>query len=451
VVSISVILCALAFVVCFKAARRKLWAGVAATIAVGYAYGILRGNIQQVAAHFIYDAGAVGFYLALLTHSLSPRQKFRLRPLMPWFLCLTGWPMLLFFVPIQDILVQLAGLRGHIFFLPFLLVGAMMDGDDFRRLAKAIAILNAAALVFALAEAGFGLENFYPFGNPVNIAIFRAADVVYGGSGHYRIPATFATSAEYASNMVASIPLLVGALGQERRESRWRYLLAAAIGTAAVGVFLAGSRSAVVLLLVLGALAILPGRVPNLPKSAWLAVVAAVALIVALTPRMHRFVSLEDTNLVSQRLYSSINENFITLATDYPLGNGLGGGGTSLPYFLQDRVTNRMVLENEYARIMAEQGIPGLLLWLAFIIWLLTRPAALAPDPSRRGKSVARYFCLISFVTAPLGLGMLDAIPGTELLLILAGWFAAPEPQRAATGSAMHWRGARTFEIASQT
>jgi hypothetical protein len=448
--SISTILCAVGFVVCFNAARRGLWIGVAATLVFGYAYGILRGNLQETAAHFIFDFAALGLYLALLTRPLSPRQRFRLRPLMPWFLCLLGWPLLLLFVPIQDMLVQLAGLRGHVFFLLFLLIGAMMDSSDFRRLAKAIAILDIIALAFAIAELTFGLEHFYAQGNPVNDLVFGSADVVYGGVGHYRIPATFVNSAAYAGNMVASIPFLVGALAQERRGSRWRYLLAGAIAAATLGVFIAASRTAAVLLFVLGTLAILPGRIPNLPKSAWLAVLAGVALIIALTPRMQRFVSLEDTNMVSERIYDSVNENFLTLATEYPLGNGLGGGGTSLPYFLQDRVINRVVLENEYARIMAEQGIPGLLLWLVFIIWLVTRPGAAPSDASRKGKSLARYFCLISFATAPLGLGMLDAIPGTELLLILVGWFATPEPLRAAAMPAMHWTRARSFEMASQ-
>ena len=109
------------------------------------------------------------------------------------------------------------------------------------------------------------------------------------------------------------------------------------------------------------------------------------------------------------------------------MGNGLGGGGTSLPYFLQGRLTKGVALENEYARIMAEQGIPGLALWLGFIIWLANRRPGRRSNPWHKGKSLARLFCLFSFATAPLGLGMLDAIPSTQMLLMLAGWFAAPE------------------------
>ena len=57
----------------------------------------------------------------------------------------------------------------------------------------------------------------------------------------------------------------------------------------------------------------------------------------------------------------------------YPLGNGLGGGGTSVPYFLQDRIRNVVVMENEYARILLELGIPGLCMWGVFIGWIFTR------------------------------------------------------------------------------
>ncbi|MBV8055275.1 MAG: O-antigen ligase family protein [Deltaproteobacteria bacterium] len=416
------------FTVCFVATRRAIWAGVAATMSIGYAYGILRGNIQQAASHFIYDAGAIGLYLAALTRHLSPLVKCKLRPLMPWFLCLVGWPILMFFVPAQDLMVQLVGLRGNIFFLPFLLIGAMMNGRACRQLARALAVLNTVALAFAIAEVVFGVEHFYAAANPVNLTIFRSNDVVYGGESHYRIPATFVSSASYASNMVASLPLLIAGLIHENRQSRWRYPIICALTFTAAGVFLSGSRSAVAPLLILGIFGALPRGTRNLPRGVWMGLALVIAAAVAVTPQMQRFVTLGDTDYVVRRIHGSISQNFISLAIEYPMGNGLGGGGTSLPYFLQDRLSNPVVLENEYARIMAEQGIPGLLLWLGFIIWLTMRPLPPDTSPWYKGKSLARLFCLISFATAPLGIGMLDAIPSTGMLLMLAGWIAAPEP-----------------------
>jgi len=174
-----------------------------------------------------------------------------------------------------------------------------------------------------------------------------------------------------------------------------------------------------------------------------------VAAVVVVTPRMQRFVTLEDTDYVARRVHGSINQNFITLAIDYPMGNGLGGGGTSLPYFLQDRVRGQIVLENEYARLMAELGIPGLALWLGFILWLAMRPTGRRSSQWYEGRWLARLFCLISFATAPLGLGMLDAIPCTEMLLMLAGWFAAPEPIFASNWWSEHSARRSTVETAT--
>ena len=55
------------------------------------------------------------------------------------------------------------------------------------------------------------------------------------------------------------------------------------------------------------------------------------------------------------------------------MGNGLGGGGTSMPYFLESQVRHPVQIENEYGRIMLEEGLPGLALWLGLILWTVTR------------------------------------------------------------------------------
>jgi hypothetical protein len=407
-------------------------------MSIGYAYGIVRGNIQQGPSHFIYDAGAVGLYLAILTRSISPLGRFKLRPLMPWFLCLIGWPIMIFLVPTQDWIVQLVGLRGNIFFLAFLLVGAIMGRQEYQGLARTLAVLNAIAIAFALAEVIFGVEHFYAATDPVNITIFRSNDVVFGGTGHYRIPATFTSSAAYATTMVASLPLLIGSLAQESRQSRWRYPIVCAIGFAALGVFLSGSRSAVALLVILSISGFWQRGAGNMQRGLLSALILVVAVVVVGSPRMQRFLTLEDSDFVARRIHGSLNQNFIKLAIEYPMGNGLGGGGTSLPYFLQDRLTNPVVLENEYGRILAEQGIPGLLLWLGFIVWLATRTTGRRSNPWHKGKWLARVFCLLSFATAPLGLGLLDGIPTTQMLLMLAGWSAAPEPIVASWGKFEH-------------
>lgn len=423
-------LCLLAFLASFIAGRRSVWVGLAAALTVGYFYGIVRANVAETASHFTFDFACFGLYLALLTRHLTPLQKSKLRRLLPWFLCLLGWPTLMFFVPVQPVLVQLVGLRAHVFFLPFLLMGAMITDDEIYHLSLYIAVLSIATLGFALAEVVWGVPKFYPL-SPVDAVIYGSNDIMLGSASDYRIPATFVQSAVYGGQMVGTMPLLAGLLLTERRRSWRRYLLIAAVIASAVGVFLSGSRTSAALLLAMAAMLMLSTNLLNgVPRYAWLGVVVVVAGLVAVSPRMQRFLTLQNTDYIAHRVHSSVNQGFLDLALTYPFGNGLGGGGTSLPYFLQDQMTDHVMMENEYARIMLEQGLPGLGLWLAFIIWLLTRPRPRRSERWYTARWLARMFCAVSFLMGAIGTGLLTSIPGTALLLFLSGWIAVPQSAR---------------------
>ena len=76
--------------------------------------------------------------------------------------------------------------------------------------------------------------------------------------------------------------------------------------------------------------------------------------------RLQRFRPLQDPGFIAQRIVGSVNRSFIELVRRFPLGNGLGGGGTSVPSFLQDRIRNPVMMENEYRGILLELGLPGL-------------------------------------------------------------------------------------------
>jgi hypothetical protein len=265
--------------------------------------------------------------------------------------------MLLLIAPTQNFLVQLVGLRGHIFFLPFLAVGAMIDDEEMRKIALGFAILNCIALAFALLELQFGVPRFYPF-NGVDQLIYRSTDVVVGGAGTYRIPAIFTQSAAYGGNMAASVPLLIGAMVQERRGGWRRRLLYAAVGASVIGVFLSASRATAVELFIIALAVSVSRRARNFPRFGWIAMVGFVILLIVSSTRMQRFLTLDNTRFVKTRISSSINESLIELAIEYPMGNGLGGGGTSMPYFLESQVRHLVAIENEYGRIMLEQGLP---------------------------------------------------------------------------------------------
>jgi hypothetical protein len=418
-------LCLGAFIATFVATRAALWLGFIATMTAGYFYGIVRANIASPVAQFMYDAATAGLFLGALTITYAPAQRFRLRRLAPWTIALMLWPTMLLLVPAQDPLIQLVGWRGNILFVPFILIGAALEAADLKMIARSLAVLSFVALGFALAEAIFGVRSFYP-DNPLDAIIYKSTDVYFGGVSHLRIPATFTHSAVYATSMVAAMPLLLGGLSLEEPHHWQRYLLLGAIGASAAGVFLAASRSEAVILLVMAAAVTFSRPSTRFPWAGWLIVLLAVGWLVAATPRMQRFFTLSSPGVVTSRLHSSVNQSFVELIAEYPLGNGLGGGGTSIPYFLQARLREPVGIENEYARIAAEQGIPGLALWVGFIIWILTRPAPERHDQWCGGKRLARLLCAISFLTAPLGTGLLNSIPQSAMMMAFAGWIAVP-------------------------
>jgi hypothetical protein len=162
-------------------------------------------------------------------------------------------------------------------------------------------------------------------------------------------------------------------------------------------------------------------------KFRWLVLILFVGYMVSGDERLQRFTTLQDSEFLAERFGDSVNLSFLELVRKYPLGNGLGGGGTSVPYFLQDRIRNVVVMENEYARILLELGVPGLLMWGMFIGWVFTRHGIRRKDMFYFGRRLAYVACACIFATGLIGTGLFTAVPMTTLLLLLTGWVAAPE------------------------
>jgi hypothetical protein len=407
--------------------RRSLIAGLRAAMAVGYVYGILRANVPEIASHFIFDFAAGGLYSGIWLSGFSPQQKFRIAKLQGWMIVLLGWPLLLLFVPIQSTFIQLVGLRGAVWFLPFLLIGGGLSEDEIYGLAVWLAVQNLFALGFASAEYLWGLAWFFPHSSVTDI-IDVSRDVA-GNS--FRIPSSFANPASYSSTMNYALPLLVWAWVSRSQSAFLRCVVLFGVAAGCIGVFLGASRSqAIILVLFAGFL--LTVRKITLSGIMGLAILAlGIGYVVAQNPRLQRFTSLRDTNYVQRRISLSANYGFIDAAAQYPMGNGLGGGGTSLPYFLRSEVDAPLVIENEYGRIMLELGIPGLCMWLGFLIWALGRKPIWPNDGSEFGKQLAWFICLLEACLAVTGIGLFTAIPGSAIFFLLLGWISSrPLPSR---------------------
>ena len=423
----GLIFCIAAFLIAFLAGRRGLAAGISAVLAIGYFYGIIRANFPDPASHFIFDAAVLALYLTQLLGRSASADRQRMRTVQLWTAVLIAWPVLLVFLPIQDPLVQLVGLRGNIFLLPFLLLGARLDAAAIQRIAFTLAVLNLVAFAFAGAEYVLGIERFFPHNANTEI-IYRSSDV--GTGNQFRIPGPFSGSHAYAGSMVLSLPFLLAAWTAVGVPFRRRFLLAAAMAVAALGVFAAASRIHTVVLIGVVLATLFSGTLAARTRVALMAAAGALAAIVLSQERLQRFTTLRDTSTVSDRVNYSVNSSFWDLVLEYPFGNGLGGGGTSLPYFLQDRVRGQVVYENEYARILLEQSSIGLLLWVCFICWFLSCRLQARRYEWGLGESTAWVASVMYFGTALIGIGLLTAIPQTALMLLCIGWVGAKRPGR---------------------
>jgi hypothetical protein len=430
---IGLLLSVVAFVAAFVAGRIGLGLGMFAVATVGYFYGILRANYYDGFSHFLFDAACFGLYLAQAETMLTLLRRRPGHPLVVGFKVLFIWPfcvLALFFLFPQSPLIQFVGLRAAVWFLPFLLLGGAATERDLNTLARGLALLNLAALAFALAEYHWGVERFFPK-NPTTELIYKSRDVA--GFTAYRIPGTFSSAAAYGGTMVASLPWLFGRWVQRSTPLLEKGLMLSSMTAAVLGVFLCGARSPVILMFVLVGYMVLQLR-SHLPALLLvLATGGAIAYVVSSDERMQRFTTLEDTERVVRRIHGSANVGILEVVVSYPLGNGLGGAtGTSIPAFLMDAQSKFRQIggENEYCRIALELGLIGLFFWIGFLVVILSRRAW---GPSREwdvGARVVWLYSAVSWGTALIGTGTLTSIPST--LLLLLGMGVASAPYRAA-------------------
>ena len=449
---IAAALCLVFLIAGYSLGRRDLVHGIGVTLVAGYSYGILRANLITPASHFLWDAAVFGLFAAQLFRRLPIAERRRLSAVRAWLLLLVLWPAILFVVPVQDPLVQLVGFRANVYVLGFLLLGARLSTEQWYRLALWVAVLDLLTFALALVEFRVGIEPFFPE-SAVTEIMYRSRVLLEGGSGTplYRIPSSFSSAHAYGGTMVATFPLVLGAwIAASRSElhavSRpWhRSLFLAAVIAAALGVFMSAARQHAVILFVLLLAASAFGRLKTSHRLGWIAALLVMAGVVSQTERLQRFTELEDEELVRGRVSISVNASFVDLAKRYPMGNGLGGGGTSVPYFLMDRVRPVTVLENEYSRIMLEQGVPGLIMWVTFVLWIFSKGMRLRGGPWEYARRLSWVLVSVFFLSATIGLGLLASIPQSSIFLLLAGWVAAPQARPAG------WRRPRGAAVASR-
>jgi O-antigen ligase len=414
----GILLSVIAFASSFLLGRQSLCRGLCAVFAAGYLYGILRANYLQTATYFLFDCAVLGLYLSRLGELPAEARRPGALAMRTWVSVLIGWALVMSLIPIQHPLIQLVGLRGNAFLLPFLLFGTWLKRSEYLQLACWLALLNLMTLAFAGAEYVLGVPYFYPLNQATDL-IYRSNDVA--GYTALRIPATFASAHNYAGTMIASLPWLLGALVQREHTAASRLLIVLGTIAALLGVFLTATRIGIGILAIVILVATFSGELKGAYRLGWLALLGLVYFVVASEERLQRFLTLANTDDVVTRVSGSVNLTFIDILFRYPMGNGMGAGGTSLPYFLQELVKDHFMIENEYARILLEQGVIGLVLWFAFLGWVYFRPAPRPGSSWLLGWRLLWYTCAGNCAVAALGTGLMTAIPSTPMLLLSMG------------------------------
>jgi hypothetical protein len=336
---------------------------------------------------------------------------------------LIAWPSLLTLIPVNDPLVQLVALRSSIWFLPIFLVATRLTVVDLTTLSRGLAVLNLVALAGGIYVYQNGVEALYPQ-NAVTEIIYKSKDV--GGYEYYRIPSTFLNAHSYGGSMLLTLPFLLDRLFGRRSGLPDRVLAALGVAAAFGGILLCAARVPVILLGIGTLIAWVCTRLNPVIGIVAVGLVGALVAVAATDERLQRAATFEDTEVVSERVRGSANESFVELMVDYPAGAGMGSSvGTSIPYFLADQAPQAIGLENEYSRILVDQGLVGLGLWVAFLVWLLHRPPPLRLD-TEWGLGVMMMYALVftTWATAFIGTGMLSSVPGSALLLIQMGVLA---------------------------
>jgi len=414
----AISLCLVALLTTYWAGKkRSMGMGLVVMLFWGYFFGIMKANLLTTYSFFIFDAAVLGFYLSQKGLMAGDQRSSGLK-IWAWLFIL--WPVVLLVLPFQPFLVSMVGLRGSILFIPMLMAGSRLRGNDLRQLTLGFAVLNLIALAFGGAEYFLGMQRFYPV-NAATLNIYGAADVA---GGFHRITAIFATAHLYGGTMASSVPFLIaGWEFAHTQKTRWFILL----GTAAalMGVLLSATRLNFVICGALILVTVLNGRMATRKRVVIALLILAMIGVAMRNSRFQRFKSLSDTENVEERISGSVNRSFFEILVEYPMGNGLGGGGTSMPYFLEGQVRNPIGLENEYARILSEQGVIGLLLWVSFVIWFLSRfKKVFARGPWATCRRLVWCLSVIGLGTGAIGIGMLTAVPTTAILLLGIGWTA---------------------------
>ncbi len=225
-----------------------------------------------------------------------------------------------------------------------------------------------------------------------------------------------------------TIAVIAGAWVQPHYGKWQARLMGAALLVSMLGVFMSATRVNALILFALVMTTVFSGRLPGAYRFRYLIVLAAVGYVVAGEERLQRFTTLQDPEFLSERLVGSVNLTFFELAGQYPLGNGLGGGGHQRPALpavrgfatsSRWRTSTRGSCSSSGCRVWSCGGCSSA---------GCSRAANIRrTDMFYFGRRLAYVACACCFAMGLLGVGLFTSVPATTLTFLLTGWLVVRE------------------------
>lgn len=359
--------------------------------------------------------------LGAMLRFLAKRERMELPALSPWVL---GFVLIVLLEALNPNtggkLKILGGFRQQLEWVPFFFFGYLLirSRQRFRKLFIVLAVLASAnALVSAyqirlsphqLAAWGPGYAEKVLGTNGVSGTTFAS-----GGSGRVR-PLALGSDIGFGGTMgVIALPATLVLLATSLPRRRWIFTLLCLAAVLGIGVSLSRTAvlGAVVTLVAFTVLSFSVGRQVFRP-------IAAVLVILALAIPLSSLVTSTEGTAVFSRYTSIAPEKAASTSTGYksvslaqipkaiaaePFGFGLGTAGAASSFGGHTTVTlegHGFSSETEFNFITNELGLPGLLLWVSFSIYL----GVLAVRRLVRIRDLQVRLCLAAIFSSLAGL-----------------------------------------------
>ena len=325
-------------------------------------------------------------------------------------------------------LVGLVGVKVWLFYVPLCILGYhLIDSQDhLLRLTKLMLIVSLVPVLVGLIEAvliysGFSYQVYSFYGDAASAVTQGYAETTLGEGRLVRIPSTFTFAAQYYNYLLAMLAIAYAVWLAESQKRRRRYLLLAMMGLIVLAGMLSGARGAFVMIPLFFFCTVLLKA--NWHKSWQPLVVVPGGVVVTIL--------LIDTTL--RDLFSALSDLTRSYIFEVQIGEfiealnitllGLGSGMNTGPArYLAN--ASLIGLENFYAKIVVELGIPGLVIVLALFGTILARSLAelyRLRNPVLRAYSVSLIaFLLISMINLWKG-SYLDIDPLNVYFWLFAG------------------------------